>query len=135
METAVAMATLNFNMGAKGILRVMEEMKIPVNERLSSFCEKRVSLSIKASRRKQSGISKWARRQQKIKNIELDHQRRQKEGISYKAGEFAEVSEPAKTSSRKPLRVVKRRRAGWSTSRVNRRGLCKWKRSFAVRRY
>ena len=89
IETAVALAVLNFNCGAPGITRVLGNLNLQLNQRLKDHIDRRTAQAVSAARCKQKHLSKWKRKTLKLVNRTRDQKRATQEGVTYGAGEFS----------------------------------------------
>ena len=89
VETAVALATLSFNCGPAGIVRVMDILKIKKSGRFIKHVQIQTKDAIGRARKKCKGISKWRRKSMKLRDAKKDHERKEIEGVTYESAQFS----------------------------------------------
>ena len=96
IETAVALATLEFNHGGAGITKLLEEMNLQTTAVLRKHLIRKIAASVKASRASTKRLSKFKRKALKLIRLTKNQQRIRQEGMTYQAGGFNSVPLPQK---------------------------------------
>ena len=89
-ETAVAMASLDFNCGATGYSKLLEELSIDYGSHLTRYITSCTARRITNAAKKSSESVKKSRKRHKLVKAGLTDKRNKTEGLLYKAGGFHE---------------------------------------------
>ena len=90
VETAVAMASLDFNCGATGYSKLLEELSIDSGSHLTRYITSCTARRITNAAKKSSESVKKSRKRHKLVRAGLADKRNKTEGLLYKAGGFNE---------------------------------------------
>lgn len=88
VETAVALAVLEFNLGPKGFERALHEMGIEPGSHQVQHADKALQVKVSKAKQKALNSSKVAHKQRKLAAIAKAQRDQAAEGETYSAGAF-----------------------------------------------